>query len=526
MPDTIPPHGYTNLGPIAGRVEKALAEVDAQDVLRRMRRPDHTLWSDDPTEITQPNRLGWLEVAGEMAHQTGDLRDFAASVAAGGYTTAVLLGMGGSSLAPEVLYNTFGSAPDRLGLHVLDTTHPDAILGLTDTLDLDKTLFIVASKSGSTIETMSQFKYFWDLIPEGAHFIAITDPGSGLQRLGEEKGFRRVFLNREDIGGRYSALSYFGLVPAALIGADLDALLAQAGAMSSACESTVAAENPGAWFGTVMGEAARDGRDKLTLFLPHQIDSFGVWMEQLLAESTGKQGTGIIPIVGETPAPPSTYGPDRLFAAIGENTDLAGLEAAGHPVVQLPFAGPAQVGAEFLRWEIATAIAGQRLHINPFDQPNVQSAKDATSRILGEGVSDAPPTPSMAEVLATLRPGDYLCILAYLPRDHAMEQELQALRLTLRDRYLVPTMLGFGPRYLHSTGQLHKGGPNTGVFILITDDANRDAPVPGEPYTFDQLRRAQALGDLQSLQAAGRRVGHVHIDGDRTYALQALARGV
>ena len=526
MPDKMAPYAYAGLGPILPPVERALKDLDAQDVLARMRRHDHTLWSDDPTEITEPNRLGWLDVAGEMARQTGELRDFAASVAADGYTTAVLLGMGGSSLAPEVLYDTFGSAPDRLGLHVLDTTHPDAILGLTDTLALEKTLFIVASKSGSTIETMSQFRYFWDLIPEGAHFVAITDPGSGLQRLGEEKEFRRIFLNRADIGGRYSALSYFGLVPGALIGVDLDGLLAQAGAMSSACETTGAAQSPGAWFGAVMGEAALAGRDKLTLFLPHPIDSFGAWVEQLLAESTGKEGKGIIPIVGETPAPPSTYGPDRLFVAIGENTDLAGLEAAGHPVVQLPFDGPEQLGAEFLRWEFATAIAGQRLHINPFDQPNVQSAKDATSRILGEGVTETPPTPSMAEVLGTLRPGDYVSILAYLPRDHAMEQDLQALRLAIRDRYLAPTMLGFGPRYLHSTGQLHKGGPNSAVFILITDEANRDAPVPGEEFTFDRLRNAQALGDLQSLQAAGRRVAHVHIDGDRVYALQALARGL
>jgi glucose-6-phosphate isomerase len=525
MPEQMLPYAYANLGPIASRIEAALAEVDAQDVLQRLRKPDHTLWSDDPTEITRPNRLGWLDVAGEMAAQAADLRAFAATVAAEGYTMAVLLGMGGSSLAPEVLHETFGSAPDRLSLHVLDTTHPDAILGLTDTLELEKTLFIVASKSGSTIETMSQFRYFWDLIPDGAHFIAITDPGSGLHRIGEEKGFRRVFLNREDIGGRYSALSYFGVVPAALTGVDLDALLAQAQAMGSACEQTSATQNAGAWFGTVIGEAALAGRDKLTLFLPHQLAAFGAWVEQLLAESTGKEGKGIIPIVGETPAPPVTYGPDRLFVAIGENTDLAGLEAAGHPVVQLPFSGPEQLGAEFFRWEFATAIAGQRLHINPFDQPNVQSAKDATARILRDGVTEAPPTPSMSEVLSSLGPGDYLSLLAYLPRDHAMEQELQALRLSLRDRYLVPTMLGFGPRYLHSTGQLHKGGPNSGVFILITDSADRDAPVPGEAYTFDQLRRAQALGDLLSLQAAGRRVAHVHLEGDRVYGLQALVRG-
>jgi glucose-6-phosphate isomerase len=525
MSEAISPYVHANLGPIAAAVEKALAELDAQDVLARMRQPDYTVWSDNPTEITEPNRLGWLDVASEMAKQTQDLKDFAASVAADGYTRAVLLGMGGSSLAPEVLQTTFGTSPGRLALHVLDATHPDQVLELTDTLDLDKTLFVVASKSGSTIETMSQFRYFWDLIPEGAHFIAITDPGSGLQKLGEEHGFRRVFLNRPDIGGRYSALSYFGLVPAALIGADLDALLGEAMAMASACELPSAASNPGAWFGTVMAEAALAGRDKLMLFLPHPIDSYGDWVEQLLAESTGKQGKGIIPIVGETPAPPDTYGNDRFFVFIGDSTDVAGLEDAGQPVVQLPFSGREQLGAEFMRWEFATAIAGARLHINPFDQPNVQSAKDATSRILEQNVTDFPETPSISDLMKTVKPGDYICILAYLPREPSNETELQALRLVLRDRYLVPTMLGFGPRYLHSTGQLHKGGPNSGVFILITDDANRDAPIPGAPYTFDRLRTAQALGDLQSLQAAGRRVAHVHIEGDRAYALQALARG-
>ena len=526
MPESMPPYAYANLGPIAGRVEQALADLDARDVLPRMRRPDHTVWCDDPTEITEPNRLGWLEVAGEMAQQTQDLRDFAASISADGYTMTVLLGMGGSSLAPEVLYTTFGHAPDRLGLRVLDATHPDQVLGLTDTLDLGKTLFVVASKSGSTIETMSQFRYFWDLIPEGAHFIAITDPGSGLQKLGEEKGFRRVFLNRADIGGRYSALSYFGLVPAALIGADLDAILAQATAMSSACESPAAAANPGAWFGAVIGEASLAGRDKLTLFLPPRLASFGDWVEQLLAESTGKEGKGIVPIAGEPAGPPDSYGPDRLFVSIGESTDFAGLEAAGHPVVQLPYEGPEQLGAEFLRWEFATAIAGQRLHINPFDQPNVQSAKDATSRILEAGMTEAPPTPSMADVLAGVKPGDYIAVLAYLPRNPVTERELEALRLDLRDRYLVATSMGFGPRYLHSTGQLHKGGPNSGVFILLTDDADRDAPVPGSPYTFDRLRTSQALGDLQSLQATGRRVAHVHLNGERVEAIRALRAGL
>jgi glucose-6-phosphate isomerase len=520
------PFEHVNLGPIAGRVQQALADLDARDVLARIRQPDHTVWSDDPTEITEPNRLGWLEVHAEMAGEAESLQAFAASVAAEGYTTAVVLGMGGSSLAPEVLQATFGYRLDRLALQVLDTTHPDAILDLERAIDLSKTLFIVSSKSGSTVETISQFRYFWKLIPDGAHFIAITDPGSSLQKLGEAHGFRRVFLNRPDIGGRYSALSYFGLVPAALIGADLEAVLAQAGEMAGVCESPSAAANPGAYLGAVMGEAALAGRDKLMLFLPPQFAAFGDWVEQLLAESTGKEGKGIIPVVGETPAPPEKYSADRLFVVIGPNTDIAGLEAAGHPVVQLPYEGPEQLGAEFFRWEFATAIAGQRLGINPFDQPDVQSAKDATSRIIEQDITDPGSTPSMADLLRSVKAPDYIAVLAYLPRNTVTRRELQTLRLDLRDRHRVATTLGFGPRYLHSTGQAHKGGPNSGVFIVITDDAEEDAQIPEAPYTFDRLRMAQALGDLQSLQAAGRRVAHVHLKGERVAAIRSLRSGV
>jgi glucose-6-phosphate isomerase len=520
------PFVHLNLGALAPRVEQALADLDAQDVPARIHRRDHTVWSEDPTEITRPDRLGWLDAGADVAAETADLRRFAESLSAEGYTTAVLLGMGGSSLAPEVLQAVFGSASDRLTLHVLDTTHPDAILDLRDRIDLARTLFIVSSKSGSTIETISQFQSFWQEVPDGAHFVAITDSGSGLHSLAEKHGFRRVFLNRPDIGGRYSALSYFGMVPGALIGADLDAILGRAAAMSQACRSFGGAANPGAYLGAVIGEAALAGRDKLTLFLPPQIAAFGDWVEQLIAESTGKEGKGIIPIVGETPGPPERYPSDRLFVVMGDQVDIAGLEASGHPVVQLPYEAPDQIGAEFLRWEYATAIAGQRLHINPFDQPDVQSAKDATSRILAENVTEAGPTPSVRELLANLKAPDYVAVLAYVPRTSAMRRELQALRLDLRDRHRVATMLGFGPRYLHSTGQAHKGGPNTGVFILITDEAQRDAEVPGAPYSFDRLRRAQALGDLQSLQSAGRRVAHVHLEGERAAAVRALRAGL
>jgi transaldolase/glucose-6-phosphate isomerase len=434
--------------------------------------------------------------------------------------------MGGSSLAPEVIQRTFGTRQGMLALDVLDTTHPDAVLALAGSLDFGKTLFVVASKSGSTIETLTHFDYFWSKAPQGRHFVAITDEASPLHRLGDERGFRRVFLNPPEIGGRYSALSYFGLVPAALAGADLEELLSQGRAMAEACHDEDPSRNPGALLGAVIGEAALAGRDKLTLLLPHELASFGDWAEQLIAESTGKQGRGILPVVGETTAPPGQYGDDRLFVAIGEHSDLAALEAAGHGVVRLPFEGTGQLGAEFFRWMFATAVAGQRLRINPFDQPNVQSAKDATSRILSEGPPREEPAPSLAEVLSTVSPGDYVALLAYLPPEPATDRELQALRMELRDQLLVATTLGYGPRYLHSTGQLHKGGAGNGVFILLTDDATRDEQVPGRSYGFDTLRRAQALGDLQSLRALGRRVTHVHLNGDRTTALHALRKGI
>jgi glucose-6-phosphate isomerase len=514
---------HLNLGPIGARVDAALDEMTSERVIGRIWRGDHTLWSDDPTEITQPNRLGWLEVIDSIAPETAMLKRFAAEVASEGYDRLILMGMGGSSLAPEVMQRTFGTAAGMLTLTVLDTTNPDSVLSLTAELDLTKTLFLVASKSGTTIETLSHFEYFWSLAPQGKHFIAVTDEGSLLHKLGAERGFRRVFINRPDIGGRYSALSFFGLVPGALIGADIDDMLSQARTVAPACRNEDPRSNPGAMLGAAMGEASLAGRDKLTLLLPDEMSSFGDWVEQLLAESTGKEGKGIIPIVGEPPEPPSAYGNDRLFVAIGPNPATAALTAAGHPVVEIPYDGRQQLGMEFFRWEFATAVAGQRLAINPFDQPNVQSAKDATNRILASGATEADATPSLKDVLAGVQPGDYIALLAYLPRNAAVEAPLQALRARLGRRHRVATTLGFGPRYLHSTGQLHKGGPNSGVFILLTADANGDAGVPGRDFSFKRLHRAQALGELQSLITAGRRVAHVHLTGDQIKAVEALA---
>jgi glucose-6-phosphate isomerase len=512
------------LGPIAVQVQTALAEIAHKEVIQRLWRNDYTLWSDDAAEITRPNRLGWLNVVDSIGNQLTDLRQFAAEVAGEGYRTAVLLGMGGSSLAPEVLQSTFGTQEGMLSLRVLDTTHPESVSDLTGRLDLARTLFIVASKSGSTVETMSQFDYFWSLVPDGRNFVAITDEGTSLQSLGTEREFRRVFINRPDIGGRYSALSLFGMLPAALIGADLEGLLERARSMASACRALDAAHNPGAFLGAVLGEAALAGRDKLTLLLPQAIAGFGDWAEQLLAESTGKLGRGILPVVGEAALPPDGYGSDRVFVGVGEDERLKALERAGQPVVSLPYDGPAQLGAEFFRWEFATAIAGQRLHINPFDQPDVQTAKDATSRILEQGAKTEPVQQTGEELLKDVRSGDYIAILAFLPRDPDTQAALQQLRSELGSRYGVVTTFGFGPRYLHSTGQLHKGGPGSGVFLLLTDDPDVDVAIPGRPYTFQGLWRAQALGDLESLRSAGRRVAFIDLGRDRFDGIQRLRR--
>jgi transaldolase/glucose-6-phosphate isomerase len=491
---------------IADPVARRLDAIARENVVRRIWSFDHTVWRPEPAEVA--NRLGWLTLVDQMIDEAPKLRAFAQEVVDAGYRTAVLLGMGGSSLAPDVLSASFGTAPGMLELRVLDTTDPAEILTVERDIDLARTLFIVASKSGTTIETMSHLAYFWNKLRDGGHFIAITDRGTPLEQVARERGFRRVFLSPADVGGRYSALSYFGLVPAALIGVDLDALLDRAHEMLHACHYCVPAEeNPGAWLGAVIGEAALASRDKLTLVLPPEIAGLGDWIEQLIAESTGKEGTGILPVTDEPLGAPDVYGNDRLFVAIGEHGGLAQLEAAGHPVVRLPYSDTFQIGTEFFRWEFATAVAGHVLGINPFDQPNVEEAKETTASILREGVGNEPAQAELRALLDQVKPGDYIAIQAYLPPTDEIEQQLSAARLRLRDRYRVATTVGFGPRYLHSTGQLHKGGPNTGVFIQIVGEDKEDVAIPGMPYTFGTLKNAQALGDLLSLRAHGRRVG-------------------
>jgi glucose-6-phosphate isomerase len=493
-------------------ISDRLEQVDRERVLERVWARDHTVWKSDPTEIS--NRLGWLEVVGAMRGRVDELEAFAQAAASDGLGTAVLLGMGGSSLAPEVLMSTFGAAGGALELIVLDTTHPATIERVTAELDLDRTLFVVASKSGTTIETRSHLEHFWRLVPDGGRFVAITDPGSPLGDLARQRGFRSCFENPDDIGGRYSALSLFGLVPAALIGAPLHELLDGADAMAAATGPSVAApENPGAILGATLGEAARAGLDKLTLALPEEIASLGDWIEQLVAESTGKERVGIVPVVGEPLAGPDAYGDDRVFVASGEREGLDPLDRAGHLVLRLPYEGEAGLGGEFFRWELATAVAGHVLGINPFDQPNVQEAKDATAEVLAAGRAESPELDDAGALLARVSPGDYVAITAFVDRTAETEAELQRVRRAIRDRHRVATTVGFGPRFLHSTGQLHKGGPDEGVFLQVVD-AGRDADVaiPGRAYSFGTLIDAQALGDLRALRARGRRVARVTLD--------------
>jgi glucose-6-phosphate isomerase len=390
-------------------------------------------------------------------------------------------------------------------LHVLDSTHPDVIKATTDALDLGKTLFVISSKSGGTIETLSQFKYFHELQADGAHYAAVTDPGSGLAELGREHGFRRVFENDPDIGGRYSALSYFGLVPAVLIGVDIRAVLEAAEMAATNCQ--LKDGSSGLWLGIALGELARNGRDKLTFVVDEPLSSFGLWVEQLVAESTGKHGRGILPIADEPLVDPGAYGQDRVFLHIavgdeGNAAKVAALRKAGHPTITVRAEGPADLGRLFFHSEFATAVSGWVLELNPFDQPNVQEAKDNTAKALKEGPQDIDPG-SLDELLGGLEPPSYVAILAFLPYSDQIDEAAKRFRAKLVSEHGVATTFGYGPRYLHSTGQFHKGGPATGRFIELVDEPGSDVPIPGESYGFKTLIRAQADGDLLTLRAHG-----------------------
>lgn len=530
---------YANLGASHGAVEAALHEMTLTRLVARLWAKDHTLWRSDPTEIA--NRLGWLTVAEQMRDKVGALQAFAEGVRRAGYRDVVLLGMGGSSLGPEVLRSTFGSARGFPRLWVLDSTVPGFIRQVTKTINPAKTLFILASKSGGTIEVSCLYAYFAALVAKargntgGAQFVAITDPGTSLSALAQERGFRTTFTNPPDIGGRYSVLSYFGLVPAALLGLDVSQLLNRGIEMAQACRPGIPPDqNPGAFLGAVMGILGRSGRDKVTLITSPKIGSFGLWAEQLLAESTGKDGKGLIPVAQEPFAPAEAYGPDRLFVYLRLEGDanaacdqhVKTLERSGQPVIRLTLRDKYDLAAEFFRWEFATALAGHYLGIHPFDQPNVQESKENTSRVL-EYVKSHGHLPAFDErdngvagLLSQAGPGRYFALLAYLTPSPRTDAAIHSLRKKLLTTYHVTTTAGYGPRYLHSTGQLHKGGPNSGLFLQVIEDMKPDIPVPGQPFTFGMLAQAQAVGDFQSLQARHRAVACVRVSSWAPLALK------
>jgi glucose-6-phosphate isomerase len=564
---------HFELGGYSDAMEHGLEAIQEQDIFKRLWKHDHTVWKSEPDEIT--NRLGWLQVPTEMKEVVPELTRFTDDIREGGYQYVVLLGMGGSSLAPDVFQKTFGIADRYPELFVLDSTDPGAILNLLEKIDITKTIFIVSTKSGSTVETLSLFKFMYTKIADalgvdraGMHFAAVTDPGSDLEKLAIRVRFRRIFLNNPDIGGRYSALSYFGLVPAALIGIDIDALLDRALSVARANgEDADVDAIPAAKLGVALGELAKIGRDKLTFIISPEVESFGDWVEQLLAESTGKEGKGILPVVGEKLAASQTYGDDRVFVRLHlkEDDSLAkafeSLIEAGHPVIEIVLGDAYDIGGQFFLWEMATAVAGQRLGINPFDQPNVESAKVKAREMMaayqeqGQLPAEAPlfevdgikvyatasgfnfPTPakerpSLKEIfndfLGTADPGAYFTLQAYLPDTTETYQTLSVLRHRLRDRTGFATTLGFGPRFLHSTGQMHKGDGGNGLFIQITSEKSDDLAIPNEAgedessVSFDVLIEAQVLGDRQALQEEGRKVIRFHLAGDVQDGIQKL----
>jgi glucose-6-phosphate isomerase len=511
------------LGSLAAAADAALGELVDRDAVSRTWSRDHTLWQDDPAEIS--DRLGWLTIVPDMAAQLDSLRATCDRLAAD-VDHVLLAGMGGSSLFPEVVARAArldGAVAGAPSLHVLDTTDPAAVARVGAELRPDRTLHIAASKSGTTLETRSHLAWAWERHPDPARFAAITDPGSALAALAAERMFAAVFENPADLGGRYSALSLFGLVPATLSApAEVDGLLASATAITERLRTSPRA-NPAARLAATVAAGVRSGRDKLTLVVPDGFATFGLWLEQLLAESTGKDGTGVVPVVGEPLGEPAQYGDDRLFVSLSTTEAVApattsevetrgrldALAAAGHPVAVLPFGGTfADLGAQVLLWELATALAGALLGIHPFDQPDVAAAKAATGRVLEQGRPELVTTP-LDELLGQVVPGDYLAVQAFVDPASPVVDDIQAARVALRDRLGVATTVGLGPRFLHSTGQLHKGGPDTGVFVQVVGDDPDDVPIPGQAYGFSGLKHAQADGDLVTLRDRKRRAGRV-----------------
>ena len=555
--------------------DAGLGELEKKRFAERLWAKDAAVWKDDADhQKLIKHSLGWLTAPESTALGLGAIKALSNDLVQDGIRHVVVLGMGGSSLCVETLSRCLPLDAGKPRLHVLDSTHPDAVLAVQKELDLDRTLFVVASKSGSTIEPNVMFDYFWGVMSPragakaGRHFIAITDPGSSLEKLSRERGFRKTFLNPSDVGGRFSALTLFGMVPALLGGADASALLGRARDAAKACSpQTATRDNPGLRLGAALGRHARDGRDKLTLVLDPRLEAFGLWIEQLIAESTGKEGKGIVPVVGEPLGAPSEYGKDRLFVRVALkgradaalDKKLSALELTGHPVVRLELADELDLGAQFFVWEVATAVAGFFLGVDPFDQPNVQSAKTSTVEILdnlsggalpaekadfragglaafsdaglksalkADGGQDRPLREVLDAHLSRVAPGDYVCVLAYLAETDETRRLLEDVKRLARARSTAPVTVSWGPRYLHSTGQLYKGGSGKGVFLFLSDSAKTGLPIPGRKFTFGTLVRAQARGDAAATLASGRRLLRLELGDAPAEALRALANAL
>ncbi|MCA8829748.1 hypothetical protein [Hymenobacter pini] len=541
------------LGSYQSAVETKIQDFKAKDFTAGFWQKQADLWVQD-AEAQQSVRsfMGWLRVAETMLPRVGEIEEFAQEVRAAGFKHVVVMGMGGSTMTPIVFKQAFEKSADGLPLLVLDTTNPGSVREIEEAVSLPETLFVVASKSGTTAEPLAFGDYFYARLKElkgekaGENFVAITDPGSKFVTQATNEGYRRIFLNFAEVGGRFSALSYFGLVPAAMYGIDIKTLLERAIAMMRATGSEGAvAHNPGLELGVALGVLAQQGRDKLTLVVPSNLTDLGLWLEQLIAESTGKEDKGILPVAGDPLGTPEVYGQDRVFVYVGyenqpdaENRQkVAALQAAGHPVITILMRDALDLGAEFFRWEVATAVASAVLEINPFDQPNVQAAKTATDQLMKVVVergslpqTSAPvleknglsyyttvagSTATAVDVLKAFfgqaGADNFLCIQAYLMETPALNAELDELRQLVQQRLHIATASGYGPRFLHSTGQYHKGGPNTGLFLQLTTDHAQDLPLPGRPYTFGTFQNAQAAGDLEALQNTGRRTLRVHL---------------
>ena len=558
-------------GQLRNVVDAALERAVVQRWATRLWARDPLLWtSDDAVAADIANRLGWLDAAHHFRAQVEQLMAFADGAVGEGFEASVVCGMGGSSLAPEVLARSLARGRRGLPVHVLDSTDPAAVRTAQQVADPARTLYLIASKSGTTTETLAFLAHFWQVADDlhadipasraAEHFVAISDPGDSVEALPHSDLFRSVFLNPPDVGGRYSALTYVGLVPAALMDLDLPALLDDALLMSERCRDETAA-NPGLWLGVALGALAIAGRDKLTFVIEPRLAAFAAWAEQLIAESTGKRGRGVVPVDGEPLGPPEAYGEDRLFVRLGATTDSAwraesgraldALAGAGQPIIDLTLADGDGLGGEFFRWQFATAVAGAVLDVNPFDEPNVAESKANTKRVLGDYeqhgalpadepiarhgdltvIGDAPLRLSgdhaslageLRRHLERLRPSGYLAVQAYLAQTPPREALLRDIQRLLRDATRSAVTLGYGPRFLHSTGQLHKGGPPTGVFLQLTADHPADLPIPGRQQSFGTLIDAQALGDFQALEAHELPVARVHLGADPDAGLASL----